>query len=117
MKLKKRIKEVVAIGCQFRIREEDDGLVIEFEPLPARSRGKFPGRCAIKTDPWGNVIGCTNLGCSGRCKVTEGATGYSCECVKPPSVPPSPPTTPTPSPHRRRRSRTATTSKSKRGRS
>jgi hypothetical protein len=78
-----RVKEVIVHNCSVRVREEADGVVLEFRPLPAATIKR--GVCAIKTDIFGNFLRCYDAGsCSAGCRTCTDADGeYFCSCGKP----------------------------------
>lgn len=82
IKLTKKVKEIIAPGCGFKLKEEDDGVIIEIVP---RTRPEKGGICAPKFDPWGNLIGCKSISCRSGCRICcyeydDGSCEYYCNC-------------------------------------
>jgi hypothetical protein len=82
MKLSKKVKEIVAPGCGFRLKEEDDGIIIEIVP---RRRSEKAGICAPKFDAFNNLIGCKSISCGAGCRMCcyeydDGYCEYYCKC-------------------------------------
>ena len=93
IKLHKKVKEVHAYGCSFRLIEEDDGIIIEVIPLVEGKIDldvveKAKWRCKSTFDMFGNLVGCKTINCSSpkSCKVCEydyhGQAVYACVCTE-----------------------------------
>lgn len=109
-KFSKPIKRIVLSDCVVRFEEEADGVVLHVIPVTHNEDGTVTvlekgGVCRSIIDPWGNLIGCQDVGaCQGGCRLctfydSQGnEIGEGCRCGKCPDPPPAPSPSPSPSP-------------------